>query len=87
MTVANMKPAGVPMPLPYPTDSGVLKQHRGDRRRAGHRQEENAGETDGAAVQLVDIVTFGDVDAVDQGSSPDGLEGVPMPSTCPSLEH
>ena len=25
MTVANAKPAGVPMPLPYPTDSGVLK--------------------------------------------------------------
>ena len=25
MTVANAKPAGVPMPFPYPTDSGVLK--------------------------------------------------------------
>ena len=25
MTVAKAKPAGVPMPLPYPTESGVLK--------------------------------------------------------------
>ena len=25
MTVANAKPAGVPMPFPYPTESGVLK--------------------------------------------------------------
>ena len=54
---------------------GNVEQHGGDRRRAGHRQEQHADESDGLGVKLVEIAAVGDVIAELARSSTTGWLG------------
>ena len=61
MMVATRKAAGAPTPLPKPTRDRHVEQHGGDRRGAGHRQEQHARQADGLAVKLVEFSTGRDI--------------------------
>ncbi len=52
MTAANMKPAGVPRPLPKPTEMGVLNNIAEIGAARGHGQEQHPKQPDRALAQL-----------------------------------